>query len=51
MVFDGETMFVGSFNFDERSLHINNEIGLVFHDPEIAGAAAKQFEDKVGEWL
>ena len=47
MVFDGEIMFVGSFNFDQRSLHINNEIGLVFHDPAIAGAAAKQFEDNV----
>ena len=49
MAFDGEIMFVGSFNFDQRSLHINNEIGLVFHDPEIAGAAARHFEDKVNE--
>jgi len=47
MVFDGEIMFVGSFNFDERSLHINNEIGLLFHDPAVAGAAAKHFEDHV----
>ena len=49
MVFDGEIMFVGSFNFDQRSLNINNEIGLVFHDPEIAGAAANQFEDNVNK--
>ncbi len=49
MVFDGEIMFVGSFNFDARSLFINNEIGLVFHDPEIAGAAAKHFEDNVNK--
>ena len=47
MVFDGETMFVGSFNFDQRSLHINNEIGLLFHDPEIASKAARNFEDNV----
>jgi len=47
MVFDGEIMFVGSFNFDQRSLNINTEIGLVFHDPEIAGAAARKFEDNV----
>ena len=47
MVFDGEIMFVGSFNFDQRSLNINNEIGLLFHDPEIAGASAKHFEDHV----
>ena len=47
MAFDGEIMFVGSFNFDERSLNINNEIGLVFRDPAVAGAAAKHFEDHV----
>ena len=40
MVFDGEIMFVGSFNFDQRSLHINNEIGLVFHDPAWPGRRA-----------
>ena len=49
MVFDGEIMFVGSFNFDKRSLYINNEIGLLFHDPAIAGAAAKHFEDNVNK--
>jgi len=49
MVFDGEMMFVGSFNFDQRSLHINNEIGVLFRDPEIAGAAARRFEDNVGK--
>ena len=47
MVFDREIMFVGSFNFDQRSLNINTEIGLVFHDPEIAGAAARNFEENV----
>jgi putative cardiolipin synthase len=47
MVFDGEIMFVGSFNFDQRSLFINNEIGLLFHDPEIAGATTRNFQDKV----
>lgn len=49
MVFDGEIMFVGSFNFDQRSLHINNEIGLVFHDPAIAGQARKHFQENVGK--
>jgi len=47
MVFDGEIMFVGSFNFDQRSLFINNEIGLLFRDPSLAGQAAKHFEDNV----
>jgi len=49
MVFDGEIMFVGSFNFDKRSLYINNEIGLVFHDPATAGDAAKRFEENVNK--
>jgi putative cardiolipin synthase len=49
MVFDGETLFVGSFNFDQRSLFINNEIGLLIHDPVLAGAAAKHFEEDVGK--
>ena len=49
MVFDGEIMFVGSFNFDQRSLNINNEIGLVFHDAAVAGAAAKNFEENVNK--
>lgn len=49
MVFDGETMFVGSFNFDQRSLYLNNEIGLVFKDSEIAGAAAKSFAENVNK--
>lgn len=47
MAFDGEYMFVGSFNFDQRSLFINNEIGLIFKDPEIAGASARSFEENV----
>jgi putative cardiolipin synthase len=49
MVFDGETMFVGSFNFDQRSLYLNNEIGLIFRDPEIAGDAAKRFAENVNK--
>lgn len=48
MAFDEEIMFVGSFNFDQRSLHINNEIGLLFRDPEIAGSSARHFEENVG---
>ncbi|MEM7144521.1 MAG: phospholipase D family protein [Verrucomicrobiota bacterium] len=49
MVFDDDTMFVGSFNFDQRSLFINNEIGLVFRDPELAAAASQRFEDNINE--
>ena len=44
MVFDKKRMFVGSFNFDQRSLHINNEIGLLFEAPALAGPAAEKFD-------
>jgi len=49
MVFDGETMFVGSFNLDMRSLYLNNEIGLVFRDSKIASEAARSFEENVNK--
>ena len=49
MAFDGEYLFVGSFNFDQRSLKINNEVGLIFRDPELAGAAARRFEEHVND--
>jgi len=49
MAFDGEYLFVGSFNFDQRSLHINNEIGLIFRDPELAGASSRNFEEHVND--
>ena len=47
MMFDGKKMFVGSFNYDQRSLYLNTEIGVVFEQPEIAGAAATKFKDNI----
>ena len=47
MAFDHKAMFVGSFNFDQRSLHINNEIGILFYEPEIANQAMKHFDQHV----
>lgn len=49
MAFDKEKMFVGSFNFDQRSLHINNEIGLLFEQPKLAGQAAGNFDRSIGK--
>ncbi len=49
MAFDSEYLFVGSFNFDQRSLKINNEIGLIFREPVLAQAAAKRFEEHVND--
>jgi putative cardiolipin synthase len=47
MVIDGKTMFVGSMNLDQRSLHINNEIGILFLNPEIAGSSAEAFDQNI----
>lgn len=34
---DGERLFVGSFNFDQRSANLNTEMGLLIYSPEAAG--------------
>jgi len=50
MAMDKQIMFVGSFNFDQRSLNINTEIGILFYDPELAGNSSEHFDkyiDKV----
>lgn len=36
LVIDGETSFVGSFNFDPRSAEINSELGLLVHSEAFA---------------
>lgn len=41
---DGETGFIGSFNFDPRSAYLNTEMGLLFHDPAIAAEIDRVFE-------
>jgi putative cardiolipin synthase len=33
---DGARIFVGSFNFDQRSAHLNTEMGLVIESPYLA---------------
>lgn len=47
MAIDEKAMFVGSFNFDQRSLKINNEIGILFHEPQMASDATKHFNDHI----
>ncbi|MGB5766949.1 MAG: phospholipase D family protein [Arenicellales bacterium] len=49
MAMDKKTMFVGSFNFDQRSLNINTEIGIVFDDPEIASNSSQHFDQHIGK--
>lgn len=44
---DGETLFVGSFNFDPRSIHLNTELGFVIESPELARALEREFDQQV----
>ncbi len=37
MIFDQQKAFVGSFNFDSRSLLWNTEVGVLVDDPQLAG--------------
>ncbi len=43
-VFDRQRAFVGSMNFDARSLRINTELGLIIDSASIAGDIAARFE-------
>jgi len=43
-VFDRKSVFLGSMNFDERSLHLNTEVGLIIESPEMARQVASRFE-------
>ncbi len=43
VVFDRQRIFIGSMNFDERSRHLNTEIGLIIDSPELAGQTATRF--------
>ena len=36
-VVDREHLFIGSFNFDPRSANLNTELGVIIHDPTLAG--------------
>ncbi len=37
-VVDRRELFIGSFNFDPRSAHINTELGVIIRSPEMAAA-------------
>ncbi|WP_036504603.1 phospholipase D family protein [Novosphingobium sp. AP12] len=40
---DRQRLFVGSFNFDQRSLRLNTELGFVIHSPLFAAYVADAF--------
>ncbi|MNV70451.1 cardiolipin synthetase [compost metagenome] len=40
---DGQRVFIGSFNFDPRSAHLNTELGFVIDSPRLAGQVSNTF--------
>src|SRR3546814_10881789 len=40
---DGQRLFVGSFNFDPRSMHLNTELGFVIESPTLAADVSNVF--------
>ena len=46
-VFDRAKIFIGSMNFDQRSMHLNTEIGLLVDSPELAQQVAARFDAMV----
>jgi putative cardiolipin synthase len=47
MVFDRESVFIGSFNLDPRSFNINTEAGLYVESPELAEQVAAFMDEGV----
>lgn len=43
MVIDRQYLFIGTFNFDPRSANLNTEVGVLVHNPQLAG----QVEDSI----
>lgn len=46
---DKQTCFIGSFNFDPRSVRLNTEMGILFNQTEMAQELLTLFEQKVKE--
>lgn len=44
---DGRWVFVGSFNFDPRSTHLNTELGFLIQSPALAGKLETLFDNTV----
>jgi putative cardiolipin synthase len=44
-VVDRKELFVGSFNFDPRSVNLNTEVGVIIYDPELGERLARRVEE------
>jgi len=47
-VVDRQTLFVGSMNFDPRSITQNTETGIIVRNGRLAGQVAQIFSDAIG---
>jgi putative cardiolipin synthase len=47
MVFDRKRVFVGSFNLDPRSIHLNTEMGLLVESEALGQAVAASIENDI----
>jgi putative cardiolipin synthase len=43
-IVDRKSVFIGSFNFDPRSININTEMGVIIHDPKLGKFFAESLE-------
>ncbi|WP_414712591.1 phospholipase D-like domain-containing protein [Sphingobium sp.] len=46
---DRERLFIGSFNFDPRSVRLNTELGFIIESPTLASEVADAFETVIPE--
>jgi putative cardiolipin synthase len=44
IVFDRQQVYIGSMNFDQRSRHLNTEIGLILNNDTLSRQVAARFE-------
>jgi putative cardiolipin synthase len=44
IVFDRQKVYIGSMNFDQRSVHLNTEIGLILNNADLSQQVAARFE-------
>lgn len=47
---DGQRLFVGSFNFDPRSMNLNTEMGYVISSPELATLMATTVDEQIRDF-
>ncbi|WP_076416832.1 phospholipase D family protein [Shewanella sp. UCD-KL12] len=48
-IIDSESIFVGSFNFDPRSAHINTEMGIMFHNASFSNEVVVGLKNSLPE--